>query len=657
MAVEPLPAAQSADRAFSCLDQMKRIKAAPHTDDYKGKKLPCSTVIHVGIFFDGTNNNMERDKIEALEKTNDPSKCSHSNVVVLYDTFKDAPKEGYYRFYIPGVGTPFDKIGEKTETPDGKAKATGGDARINWAMLQLLNAMKRSLVGQPLVTDEHAGRLVNTIPLHAGQVIHSNLDGKRGYFTGNSSDSACAGGKVGELEDALKSQGPDRKLVQVNLSVFGFSRGAAQARAFCHFVHHILLKKTEGGYTLAGVPLRIQFLGLFDSVASVGMADASPFWRGLGGWANGTLDIVPSVQRTVHLCAAHEIRINFPLSTARLGAGKYPPNCVEKVYPGAHSNVGGGYPTGSQGKSVGSRARLLSQMPLLDMYREAQLSMVPLQTIEQLQKVAKGDQVANDLKIDGGCAKLFNAYRAWSAGVGGTIEAALHGHTRLYWQWRLQYQGKVKTLPSYTKADPQDRIDMLESDSDFISDMNKALWQEQSDAKAQSPNDESVNVGLDIVQSDFLRVRTDFLGRKPAQVSQDVDRFFDQMVHDSHASFYLVGPVTAYDREQKIKQIEQKIERARLDREQMKRVGSVPRSTTPAQDEAALAWSLSDLERKIYEYQKAHNGAFPEVTDADREELLAMEDMVTSIAVRAVTKKTRREWGGHVRFRRVLDKS
>ncbi len=66
MAVEPLPAAQSADRPFSCLDQMKRIKAAPHTDDYKSKTLPCSTVIHVGIFFDGTNNK-KRDQEAVLD--------------------------------------------------------------------------------------------------------------------------------------------------------------------------------------------------------------------------------------------------------------------------------------------------------------------------------------------------------------------------------------------------------------------------------------------------------------------------------------------------------------------------------------------------------------------------------------------------------------
>ena len=327
MAVEPLPAAQNADRPFSCLDQMKRIKAAPHMDDYKSKTLPCSTVIHVGIFFDGTNNNKKRDQ-EAIP---DPNKRSHSNVVVLHDAFRDAPDDGYYRFYIPGVGTPFDEIGEKTETSDGKAKATGGDARINWAMLQLLNAMHYSLTREQLVDDPVAGRLVNTLPLHAGQVPHANLEGKRSYFTGNGPGVAGPGGKVAELQRALEAQGPQRKLVQVNLSVFGFSRGSAQARAFCHFVHHILLKKTEGGYTLAGVPLRIQFLGLFDSVASVGLADASPFWRGLGGWANGILDIPPSVQRTVHLCAAHEIRINFPLSTARLGRAFSCPSSMHRT--------------------------------------------------------------------------------------------------------------------------------------------------------------------------------------------------------------------------------------------------------------------------------------------------------------------------------------
>ena len=41
----------------------------------------------------------------------------------------------------------------------------------------------------------------------------------------------------------------------------------------------------------------------------------------------------------------------------------------------------------------------------------------------------------------------------------------------------------------------------------------------------------------------------------------------------------------------------------------------------------------------------------------DREQLLELESNTNSIAVRSVTRKTRRELGGHVRYRRVFDGS
>ncbi|HEY8331592.1 MAG TPA: hypothetical protein VIO83_09730 [Pseudomonas sp.] len=89
MAVEPLPAAQSADRPFSCLDQMKRIKAAPHTDDYKSKTLPYSTVIHVGIFFDGTNNK-KRDQEAVFD-------CVFSCPSSMHRTLKTSKRIGSQR--------------------------------------------------------------------------------------------------------------------------------------------------------------------------------------------------------------------------------------------------------------------------------------------------------------------------------------------------------------------------------------------------------------------------------------------------------------------------------------------------------------------------------------------------------------------------------
>jgi hypothetical protein len=666
MSVQPMPPALPGERRLSLKEQIQRA-AAIQCIERREKTALCASMIHVGIFFDGTNNNKKRDQLDILEKEpKDFNKCSHSNVVVLHDAFRDDPKNGYYRIYVPGVGTPFDEIGEKTETPDGKAKATGGDARINWALIQLLNAMHRAIhEDKRLISNSEAGRLATQIPLHADGSTGANMAGKRLYFVGRATGlNAGPGGKLGELKRALQAK-PPKKLVQVNLSVFGFSRGAAQARAFCHFLHHLLLEEKNGSYTLADVPFRIQFMGLFDSVASVGLADSSPFWRGLGGWANGTLDIVPSVERTVHLCAAHEIRINFPLSTGRTGDNKYPSNCIEKVYPGAHSNVGGGYDPGCQGKAVDSRAKLLSQMPLLDMYHEARNSAVPLLSSEHLRKDEVGRPTANDLDIDQKCADLFNAYRDWSlrGGVGSSIEAAQHGHMQLYWRWRLAHTGNVTKLPSYQRAGEQDRIDMRESDADFSSDMAAALWQErtESDLKRNEPL-AAVISGLSEAQKDFLRIHSEFVKGAPAsKLPPAIDHFFDQLVHDSHASFYMVGPVTAFDRKEKIKQIEQKVEANRRFIASVKESSAAlilppgtVRQPLPPMDETR---SLSELERRIWEHQKTHPGEFPLLTDADRSQLLAMEDVVTSGAVRLVTNKTRRELGGHVRYRRVFDRS
>jgi hypothetical protein len=82
----------------------------------------------------------------------------------------------------------------------------------------------------------------------------------------------------------------------------------------------------------------------------------------------------------------------------------------------------------------------------------------------------------------------------------------------------------------------------------------------------------------------------------------------------------------------------------------------MPRAMTSG-DEVDERWSLSDLERRVYNYQKANNGAYPLVSDADREQLLAMESLSSSIAVRLINRKTRREMGGPVRYRRVFDHS
>ena len=93
--------------------------------DSKGEK-PCSIPVKVGLFFDGTNNNLERDRNGIRTGVLDPrtkkpipidnvvvdaNSASHSNVARLFSSFPSNKRGvGYFRYYIPGVGTPFKEL-------------------------------------------------------------------------------------------------------------------------------------------------------------------------------------------------------------------------------------------------------------------------------------------------------------------------------------------------------------------------------------------------------------------------------------------------------------------------------------------------------------------------------------------------------------------
>src|SRR5579872_6822594 len=98
-------------------------------------KMSCSQTLHVTLFFDGTNNNdAEENRIWRDSKVQ-----THTNVARLFNAAIDAPDRGMFTWYIPGVGTPFPKIGEPVYTQGGKALAVGFDNRCVWAYTRLLN--------------------------------------------------------------------------------------------------------------------------------------------------------------------------------------------------------------------------------------------------------------------------------------------------------------------------------------------------------------------------------------------------------------------------------------------------------------------------------------------------------------------------------------
>jgi len=144
------------------------------------------------------------------------------------------------------------------------------------------------------------------------------------------------------------------------------------------------------------IPYQVNFMGLFDTVASVGLPDSTRsavdlnMFDGHSGFcADGGLDIPDSVRFGYHAISIHEQRMSFPLDSIAKGTSYGPHIRQEIAYPGVHSDVGGGYAPGEQGKAcnekgMGDDSFKLSQIPLHDMSIAALRCGVPMHTQKTL---------------------------------------------------------------------------------------------------------------------------------------------------------------------------------------------------------------------------------------------------------------------------------
>lgn len=65
----------------------------------------CARALHISLFFDGTNNNEPYDTRKA--------KPPHpTNIARFFYASILQQQSGYFRYYIPGVGTAFPEVGE-----------------------------------------------------------------------------------------------------------------------------------------------------------------------------------------------------------------------------------------------------------------------------------------------------------------------------------------------------------------------------------------------------------------------------------------------------------------------------------------------------------------------------------------------------------------
>ncbi|GGN17885.1 hypothetical protein GCM10011350_03680 [Marinomonas arctica] len=267
-------------------------------------------ILRIGVFFDGTGQNNRNDTYKE-----DNGDKSRSNIARLFEAYPEKTGESA-KIYVSGVGT-LDGAWQTPEVID-----RGED-----------ESKPSSAMG---VYDDNGA-------FQKWQTLLKELE---------------------RINTALQLNGQYEYITHITFDVFGFSRGAALAR---HFVNALkmglpdytktrnskdlssvmpnLLSTTQGGTynSLSGYQVdkqrsaSVRFLGLFDTVGSFYLP---------GDNRNGPFQLhlnSKDVGRAFQICAHHEYRINFPLSSLKT-KGKLPPNFYEEVFPGAHTDVGGGYP-------------------------------------------------------------------------------------------------------------------------------------------------------------------------------------------------------------------------------------------------------------------------------------------------------------------------
>ncbi len=555
-----------ADFLSSTASQQSKIAAACGPS----REGPCSLPVHVALFFDGTNNNLYRDKegvrVGAPGPDNKPTpiksrpvtqeQADHSNVARLFLAFPNTKmNEGLFSFYMPGLGTPFPQIGELTETQEGKAFGKGGQPRIVWALLQVLNAVHVAIEGKVLYDEKTAGNLATSYDKKVGST-NTDVYGERTTITHKSWFSTYIDALANKLAKTSKPHIPT-----LTLSVFGFSRGAAEATAFCHMFDELLNQNT-----FAGIPAKICFLGVFDTVASIGGSSSvgrttfvpSIFFDGHWSWANRILKPLPAcVEAGRHFIASQEVRMNFPVTRLRSESTKF----KEVYFPGMHSDVGGGYGPGDFGKGRGSQSSLVSQIPLAHMFKEAREHGVPFPPFSELEQAIKDDyEVNQDL------ASAWNAYTA-ELGNSGNI---LKRHMELYYRWRATRINTLEKTTSFKAASAQAQQDMRDANRMLSGDLEalryretpeqrvggdypqaeKYSWRDQGRINAWHLSRAINRSQLDDWEAWALKIFND-----PKPLPPEVMRFFDDYIHDSFAGFYMAGEVTEYDRRVKIAKV------------------------------------------------------------------------------------------------------
>jgi len=239
-------------------------------------------VIRIGAFFDGTGNNIWNDELIG--------DGSQTNVAKLFRMYEVKSNEGYKALYEEGAGT---EAYTQTHTFADEIDPNTGLTKL------------KTVQSEEVYKDRKDYYAVGGLAFGVGVKHHAEK-------------------MLTKITDAIEKAKQANPNAQIIVDVYGFSRGATSARDFISMFNEKYADLNNGS--------AIGFVGLFDTVATVGLANEYN--------ANLNLNLsTDSAQQMVHLTANDEKRANFPLNLI----GKNGSNMVEQGMRGAHADIGGGY--------------------------------------------------------------------------------------------------------------------------------------------------------------------------------------------------------------------------------------------------------------------------------------------------------------------------
>jgi T6SS, Phospholipase effector Tle1-like, catalytic domain len=246
------------------------------------------------------------------------------------------------------------------------------------------------------------------------------------------------------------------------------------------------------------------------------------------------MDVPDRVQRCFHILSGHELRACFPLTPVRNGGTSY----EQLVWPGVHSDIGGGYRPDEQGRSD-----LLARLSLNRMRLEGAISGVPFTAPSLARK-----DVHDLFEYDKDVKAVFDEYIS-TVGNNGTLEEQIFAHMRLYYGWlKVTFgQNPSELYNGVRSADPEVNAELqriqqfherLKLDADtrnwrnYLTDLwtNDRNEYERTIATAGGPSE--INKPLSKEEAAYWDAWLN-----PPTLSPGLLSMFDKYVHDSRAGF------------------------------------------------------------------------------------------------------------------------